>query len=644
MTGIHEWRPLRSQRSKNERKMTRKINMNLRNPVSLLTLLTLLMVIVLVRYFNPVWLNKDWLAPISWDVFGYYLYLPAAYIHGDLGLRDFTWVQQVLDNYKPTIGFYQAYMGPAGDYIMKYPLGLALLYSPFFFIAHAYAHFAGYATDGFTLPYQVAMAFGPLVYTLIGLWYFRKILLRFFSDGFAALTILVIVLGTNYFEQTAYNNIMPHNVLFTLFALVVWFTIRWHEQPGWIPAILMGACSGLAALVRPTDGIIVLVPLLWGLWSKTSWRDKINLVRTQYLHVAAIALAFLAVGSLQLIYWKMHAGTWLYYSYEQGESLRWIAPYIRLVLFSYKKGWLLYTPVMIFAIIGFIPLFRHYRNIFAATFVFFLVHLLIVSSWPTWWYGGSFSQRPMMEAYVLLALPMGAFVGMVRKFTPMWKGIVFLAMLLLVSLNLFQTWQYNNYVLSPSQMTKAFYWATFGKTKVTAREQRLLEPSNDPSEREYLPQAASFNTRMLGQYLFDQPDPAQPGLYATDTANTGRFSMRLGPGNQFSPGISIPYKELTKNDFAWIQACGYIYFTGKPEEVKVNLVVTCNQNGEAYKYRMIPLNKLNLLPNQWNHVCMDYMTPFLEHHDEPVQAYFWCYGDKEVLIDDIEIKLFEFED
>lgn len=618
--------------------------LKIKNPFSFATFLALITLVFITRLVTPTWLQVNCLAPISWDVFGYYLYLPASFIHHDTGIHNFAWLQQVLDTYQPTIDFYQAYKGPTGDYVMKYPIGLAILFSPFFFLAHLLAPSLGYPADGFSLPYQVGIAFGAVVYTVTGLWFFRKVMLRFFSDGIVAFIMAVIVLGTNYYHLTAFDNTMPHNFLFTIFAITIWLTIRWHEKPARSTAISLGLLAGLAMLVRPTAGIIVLIPLLWNVWGKESLHAKLRLINYNFSQVLLMVLAMMFVGSFQLIYWKLHAGSWLYYSYEKGESLRWIAPYIRLVLFSYKKGWLLYTPVMAFAIIGFIPLFKNYRNIFLSLFLYFMLHLIIVSSWPTWWYGGSFGQRTMMEAYVILAFPLGAFAAWALRARKGVRFVSFGIIILLVLFSLFQTWQYTHYVLSPSQMTKGYYWATFGKTKVAPRDLRLLEPSNNPDEREFLPQSDRFTARVLAEYRFEQPDPANAGLYCRDTASSGIYSYRINTANQFSPGISIPYQDLAKGDFAWIQACGSIYFTCDPKELKCALVITCNQNGEAYKYKMIRFDKQNFKPGIWNRVCMDYMTPDLAHKEEPVQVYFWNFGEHQVLVDDIEIKVFEFEE
>ncbi|MCX6304417.1 MAG: glycosyltransferase family 39 protein [Bacteroidetes bacterium] len=603
----------------------------------------LCLVMVVCRFMLPRFDTHDVLSILSWDIFGYYLYLPATFIHHDLGLRNFLWVQQVLDNYHPTIGFYQAYMGPAGDYVMKYPMGLAILYFPFFAIGHLAAHIFGYAADGFTMPYQVSIAFGSIIYALAGLWFLRKVLRCFFSDMVVAICMIIIVFGTNYMHLTAFDGVMPHNYLFTLYAMITWYTIRWHDNQRWKYALAIGLLCGLATLVRPTAGVIVLVPVLWGVWGSPEWKKKWRLVTGNYLQVVLMVVTFCLVVGLQLLYWKAHTGKWIYYSYEKGEQLEWIAPYLGKVLFSYRKGWLLYTPVMVFALAGFLPLAIKYRRIFTAVFVFFLVNLLLVSSWPTWWYGGSFGQRALMESYMILAFPLCTFLEWVTGKNKVLQGLFFTTILLLAALNLFQTWQYYNYILDSSGMTKGYYWRIFGKTSVKDADRRYLVPSLDNEEKEGLPAAEKFTSRVLASYDFEHPSKEELAGFCRDTANSGTYSIRMNQDRAFSPGINIAYKELSKRDFAWIQACGYIYFTCKPEEVVCGLVVTCNQDGKSYKYRILPLEKASLKPFTWNKVCLDYKTPYLEDQSGTVQVYFWWHGEKEVLVDDIEVKLFEFD-
>ena len=38
---------------------------------------------------------------LTWDVFGYYLYLPATVIHHDVALQDGAWLEEVMTTYTP---------------------------------------------------------------------------------------------------------------------------------------------------------------------------------------------------------------------------------------------------------------------------------------------------------------------------------------------------------------------------------------------------------------------------------------------------------------------------------------------------------------------------------------------------------------
>lgn len=72
---------------------------------------------------------------LSWDVFGYYLYLPFKFIYNDLGLRNMDVVHSIIEKYNNTATFYQAVQMPEGHYVMKYPMGLSFIYDPSFLLA-----------------------------------------------------------------------------------------------------------------------------------------------------------------------------------------------------------------------------------------------------------------------------------------------------------------------------------------------------------------------------------------------------------------------------------------------------------------------------------------------------------------------------
>jgi hypothetical protein len=612
-----------------------------KNPWSLAAFILLAAAVIYGRFLLPRWLTYDWLSVISWDVFGYYLYLPATFIHHDVGLKDFSWMQGIMDTYKPTIGFYQAYMGPAGEYVMKYTMGLAILYSPFFFIAHHLAPALGYPADGFSLPYEIAIAMGGLVYMVIGLWFFRKALLRYLPDRITALTMAVIVLGTNYYQLTAYDGAMSHNYLFFLYALLLWFSIRWNEKPSWGYSAGLGLVLGMMTLIRPTEIIAVLVPLLWGVYNKESFLGKLKMLREHYGMVLLAGILLFLTVFMQMIYWKLHAGKWLYYSYEEGEKIRMFAPYFMRVMFSFKKGWLVYTPLMAFAILGFIVQLKRSRETFTPVFIFTFVNLMIICGWTTWWFGGSIGQRSMMQSYALLALPMGFFIRWASERRWFIKIFFILIFGWGIFLNLFQTWQYMNFVFDPSRMTGPYYRAVFLKTHVDPSDLRLLEPDKN-NVKETLGDGKNYMRRPLLLQGFETVDPNEAANYVTTPVHTGKYSFRMDSVMQFSPGLRAAPERVSSLDYYWLRATAWVWPASDSLETLADLVITVKHNGEHLKYRSLPLEKQRLLPNQWNQVTMDYEIPYItDKVNDQVQVYFWYRGKKELYLDDLEVFVLE---
>ena len=103
---------------------------------------------------------------ISWDIAGYYLYLPA-FLYDDPGKLNN--LEYIRNNYAPFgDGFYQALKQPNGNYVIKYPYGQALMFLPAFAVGHVWAKLGGYPVDGFSLPYQVSFTMGCVLFAFFG--------------------------------------------------------------------------------------------------------------------------------------------------------------------------------------------------------------------------------------------------------------------------------------------------------------------------------------------------------------------------------------------------------------------------------------------------------------------------------------------
>ena len=431
---------------------------------SLLLLLTVL--------FFPRWEKPHTEAPIAWDVSGYYLYLPATFIYDDL--YELKFLPEIIEKYKPTPNINQAYSAGNGNMVMKYPAGLSILYTPLFFIAHISAKTLDYPADGFSLPYQIAIQLGGVLFAIIGLIFLRKILLQYFPDRTAGGLIILIALGTNFFNYATFDSANVHIWSFTLLSILTHQTMHWHHLATWPRALGIGACVGLAALVRPTEIIFAIVPILWGI---NNWESKLLFFKNHYPQIIGAVLFTLAIGSIQFFYWKSATGNWVVYSY-QDQGFYWTRPHFIDVFFSYRKGWLIYTPLMLFALLGFaFWLGKWKKNIppyMLPIICFFMVNTWIISSWDIWWYGGSFGQRAMIPSYVLLAFPLAHLINWI-KIKP-WRAIIFTPLFLAcISLNLFQTYQAHWGPWEATYMNQAYYWRIFFKTDDNPYDKILLD-------------------------------------------------------------------------------------------------------------------------------------------------------------------------
>jgi hypothetical protein len=410
---------------------------------------------------------------IYWDVLEYYCYLPAAFIYKDVTLK-FTEKDPAFysDKFWPI-------PAPNGGRTSKMSMGMSILYSPFFFAAHLTAKLTDRVANGFSPLYKLSLQLSCLFYLSIGLYFLRRLLLRYFSETVTTLTLIGIVLGTNLFYYSSLDAPMSHAYNFSLFALFLFLTTKWYEKPDVKTSILAGLVSGLITLIRPTNIVILMVFVFWGIKNFVELTERIKLLLSKYYLILLITLFFIVVWIPQLIYWKYNTDQWFYYSYTK-EKFFFSDPMIVKGLFSYRKGWLLYTPIMSFALIGFIMLYKQARELFTPILIFTIVNFYIVVCWWTWWYGGAFGMRPLIESYSLLAFPMAACLTSLLK-TRLTVKIAGLAIFfLLVVYSLFETAQFYYGAIHWDGMTKEAYWETFGKLKPTGKFWQLVkEPDYD---------------------------------------------------------------------------------------------------------------------------------------------------------------------
>lgn len=570
---------------------------------------------------------------LSWDVLGYYLYLPATFVHHDPLLNDIGWLQNLNADGHLAGTLYMISQNKEGHTMYFFLMGMALFYLPFFFVAVLYARIGGYPVDGFSWPFQFFLVTGGIIYTIIGLIFLRKILKRYFNDHIVAIVLLIIVFSTNYIHHLTIKNLETVNILFMLMTIIVWNTIKWHETNKLKHMIVAGVSVTMMALVKPTEVLAIMIPLLWNVTSPKQLIEKVKLLFSKKKQVLiTVAICFVMVLP-QMLYWHHMTGKFIYDSYiNPGVGLDYTRPHTWHVLFSFKKGWLLYTPVMLFALAGFYFMYKRNRNIFFASFGYFIISFYILSSWTEWWYGAAYSCRPVITSYPLLALALAYFISFVHEKKKILIAGFYLLVLFFTFLNQFQWWQLRHFILDPYRTTQKYYEETFLSTKIpdNAEEIKLVVRSADGINT-----IKNLNKYQKTLLLFE--DFSSPDLKSNITEGTNSFNRITD--QEFFPILELPYNEITSKDHFWVNVSVDVRFPDSVITALPCVVTTMERKIWPYNYWATDI-KPDSISNQWHTINSWYLAADIRDKRDIFKCYLWKRCKEPLDIDNIKIELF----
>ena len=438
-----------------------------KNIFSKFTIYFILIIIVSTSIHHHIWTKEK--KVLYWDAISYYAYLPATFIYKDISL-EFT--QDYSGNHK---FIFWPIKTKTDKLCIKTSMGVSILQLPFFLVGHLYAQNSNFDAGGYSQPYKLAMFICTLFWFIIGLIVLRKLLLKFFSDAVTAFTILIIGLGTNIYYYVIFEPIMSHQFNFTFFIFFIYLTISWYQKVTYTKSILLGIVIGMISLIRPTDSIIALFFVLYGVSKPKYIKKQILLFLKNYKQLFLIIFFAVIVWIPQMLYWKFISGHYLYFSYSNNEHFFWNNPHFIEGLFGYRKGWLVYTPVMIFSLIGIGFLKDTLNKFFLPIIVILPLNFYIIFSWWAWWYGGSFGMRPLIEYYSLLSIPIAAFIEWTLKQKKVQKIALLFFIITFSMYNLFATSQYTHGAIHWDGMTKEAYWDSFGRIHPSKKFWSLIE-------------------------------------------------------------------------------------------------------------------------------------------------------------------------
>ncbi len=356
--------------------------------------------------------------PIWSDGLGYYSYLPSYLIYHDLSMESLYSPTRLYD-YPSTSTGLDLHSGegfiryPAtGRYLIKYPMGTAVLIFPFFLLGHLVAPLVGSAPDGFSIVYQFAVDIAPIFYTIAGLLLLFKILIGYFPSKVVMATLLCLFLGTNLLAYAAIELSLSHIYSFFLICLLLYLVPRWYAAPSLRNTLFLGIVSGLILLVRNTNVVFLAFLPLYGITNWGSLKKRaFFLWQVKYKLFLWLTVAF-GVFSPQFVIWKIATGRFFVSTYTfPFERFYFFSPQILKVLFHLHHGLFLWTPILLFSVFGFWKMKGPLEPYRLPIIVCLLLHLYVISSWYLWYFAWSFGHRAFVDALGMFALPLACFFG-----------------------------------------------------------------------------------------------------------------------------------------------------------------------------------------------------------------------------------------
>jgi hypothetical protein len=562
----------------------------------------LLVLALYIIHLNVKDCSSSYEKPIVGDAKAYYAYLPAIFIYQDsqFGFVDDYEEMYYAENQKKDF----LNTTENGKKVNKTFPGAAILYLPFFLIAHALALLFGLNSDGYSLIYQYLFDFGYWVYLLLGAIYFVKTFrLLKFNNKHIYISLATLLIGTNVLFYSVVDQSVTHIFNFAMINALIYHLLKYKEAFRSSNLIISVCLLLLIGITRPTNIIVLLlIPIFIS--------DKIfyiNLTKSLFKpkHVFVISLITLIIGSIPFLLWHWQTGNWIVYSYGD-EGFDFSNPELLNFLLSYTKGWFTYTPIaLLILIVGLVFQFKQNKIKGIQIVVFYALSVYVFSSWWCWFYGAGMSQRVMIDHYILLGYLL---LISLKNLGPMFKKSLFFLLVILTFFNVIQTIQIKKGIYKMGSPTKEIYWDNFLSLNLKAKvynksNWELLEKHN-----------ISFN-KVDGFISKGAPK-----------GDENKFFIQTNQLETYSASFKVKFKEpTTKMVISW---------TALAQNKIENSQLVINSIGENSQNRTIYLKDFMIINSPTK---MEFLVEF-ETRITEFEAYFWN-GNSNELVDYFNLKV-----
>jgi hypothetical protein len=296
-------------------------------------------------------------------------------------------------------------------------LGPALLWSPFYLVAHvavvvARAGGAGVAADGLSWPYTAAAAYGSAFYGFLGLLLAHDALTR--HGGFSALaataSVAALWLATPVLYYLTLAPAFSHACSLFAVSLLLWLWLRarGRTDAGLADWALVGLAGGLSGLVREQDALYLAVPAAGLLWDAVRRRDPLGFVTRAFVMGACAAFVFVP----QLLAYRSINGSFGP-SRHVTQKMNFLSPHFFQVLLDPGHGLFVWAPLLFLAAVGLVLLVSRRHAIATCLAAGLLLQFWINGAVESWSQAGAFGSRRFVGATPVFVWGLAGFLAVV---------------------------------------------------------------------------------------------------------------------------------------------------------------------------------------------------------------------------------------
>jgi len=336
------------------------------------------------------------------DKAGYYVYLPAAFKYQfNSTLFPDSIATKTGNGFKLNLENQIVYT--------KYSLGVALMQMPFYLLADVAAKPLGFKNDGFSLIYHWAIDVAAVFYLTLALLLLNSLLLNYCSRSVAFLSLLFLFGASNLYYYGIAETGMSHVYSFFLFAAFLKLAHNFSSRLklSFSGYLLLGLVSGLIVLIRPTNIIFLSAGLFFHFHPNVSLFRKIKALPIPQV-LMSLLIAFLVLVP-QFLYWKYSSGNYIHYAYSN-EGFIWSRPLMLHTLFSPNNGFILYSPLFLFVLVGIYLMKKQQPENALYLALLFAGITYLFSCWWSWEFGCAFGARSYVEFWALFLFPLAAMI------------------------------------------------------------------------------------------------------------------------------------------------------------------------------------------------------------------------------------------